>query len=84
MKLCDFMEETGITVTTLAKRCGLGWHQIWKIKKGVMPKLTTALRIQIYTNGRVAAEDLISKEDLKEIYDNFNKPTRKEEKNQDL
>jgi len=80
MKLDEFMEETGIPVRKLAKRCGLGWNQISKDRNGLMPKRTTALRIEIYTNGKVSMEDLIPEDALKEVYDNFKHTNGKNKK----
>ncbi len=68
MKFNEYLEETGISITKMAYRCGVTFHRIYHIKNGKIPTLKTACIIDKYTKGKVSPKDLLSEDLRKEIY----------------
>lgn len=75
MTIQEFMKRTGITLPELAKRCKLTYWQMKYVLKGGTPKLSTAIKISLYSkkpehklgDGCIELEDLLSLEEKKEI-----------------
>lgn len=79
MKMCEYIEDTGIPIARFAKRCNLTYPQVRHILKGNAPTLKSALRIEKYTEGKVAPIDLISERLRKEIYGDEDKEETQQE-----
>ena len=60
MILQDFIDATGISISKLAQRTELTFHQIYHMLRGGMPTLMSAISIEKYTSGRVTAEELLT------------------------
>lgn len=69
MKLTEYLETAGITITEMAGKCGISFHQLYNLKRGRgNPSIGSALAIEHYTQGKVSPKDLISEELKDQIY----------------
>jgi DNA-binding transcriptional regulator YdaS (Cro superfamily) len=66
MDLREYLFRERIGHGEFAKKIGIAPKSLWAILNGSDMKLSTALRIEDATNGRVTCRDLQSKDDLKE------------------
>lgn len=68
MDLDEYLWRSKRTATELAKKVNLSFPTMLLIKhKKKAPKLITALKIMVETNGEVGLEDLLSKQDVKDL-----------------
>lgn len=68
MNLDEYLWRSKITATELAKTVGVSLPTMLLIKhQKHAPKLITALKIMAKTNGKVGLEDLLSKQDVKDL-----------------
>ena len=58
MKLNDYLEQEGITMTRFARKIGVHRHTLISILEGYDTKLSVALKIEEATKGAVKCKDL--------------------------
>jgi len=80
MKLKDYIEKSGISITKMAARCGISFHHLYNAQAGDRePKLRNALRIMLYTklhkidNEFVDVWDMIPEDEYLKIHQEVGK-----------
>jgi len=74
MKLTEFLEQSGISITAMAAQCNSSFHQLYNLKRGGNPSVKLACAIEHFTQGKVTPWDFLSEVDKEKI-------TGKNEKN---
>lgn len=84
MELKEFLEDSGMRQSELARRAKVPQHTISRLKSGKEVNLSTAIRVCIATKGKVTAEDLyktlIARQDMENRKDHKEKEKPKQNK----
>jgi len=69
MKIEQYLEEKGQTMTQFSVDAGVSFFQVYHIARGRTPTLVTALKIEKASGGAVTGRDMISDKLVREIYE---------------
>lgn len=67
MKLTEYLEQSGISITKMAAMCNSSFHQLYNLKRGGNPSIKLACAIEHFTKGKVTPWDFLSEADKDQI-----------------
>ena len=63
----EYHEKYRTPISLIAYKCGLSYHQIYRLLGGSIPTLKTAVLIEQYTDGEVSCETMLPENIRNEI-----------------